>query len=270
MLVVGLTGGIASGKSSVSSILKSHSLPLVDLDVLAREVVLPGTSSLSSLVSHFGPQILLPDRTLDREKLGSIVFGNEQERKVLNGILHPAIRKLLVKKLIRHWLRGEKLVVVDAPLLIEAGLWKFCGAIMVVYCSEPLQLQRLQSRNSLSAEQARSRLSSQLALSEKLLYADYVLDNSGPLSDLTPQVERVITKLNQRAGWSWRLNWVIPPLGLMRGLWRVFWRLYVQGVGKERRAGHKTKGERLPRGGGGEQIEMHDRRGKANRGGSRL
>lgn len=110
-----------------------HHLPLIDLDLLARTAVAPGSYALSSLVSHFGPSILLPDHSLDRAKLGEIIFDNDKQRKVLNGIVHPAVRRLLVWELIKFWLKGERVVIVDAPLLVEAGLWKFCGAIIVVY-----------------------------------------------------------------------------------------------------------------------------------------
>lgn len=157
-VVVGLTGGIASGlfppprsslscspssdalspsvflgKSTVSSIFKGQDVPLIDLDVLARVAVEPNSYALSALVSHFGQDILKSDGELNREKLGSIVFNNEKERKVLNSIVHPAVRRLLAWELLKNWIKGEKVCVVDAPLLIEAGLWRFCGAIVVVY-----------------------------------------------------------------------------------------------------------------------------------------
>jgi len=100
---------------------------------LARVAVEPNSYALSALVSHFGQEILKSDGELNREKLGSIVFNNEKERKVLNSIVHPAVRRLLAWELLKNWVKGEKVCVVDAPLLIEAGLWRFCGAIVVVY-----------------------------------------------------------------------------------------------------------------------------------------
>lgn len=135
MLVVGLTGGIASGKSSVAKLLKSpdHHLPLIDLDVIAREVVEPGTGTLDKIRTAFGDSVVTPEGTLNRPALGSIIFNNEQERKKLNAIIHPAIRKRLAWLLFKHWIQGDKVVVVDAPLLIEAGLWRFTGKIVLVY-----------------------------------------------------------------------------------------------------------------------------------------
>lgn len=103
------------------------------MDVLSRQAVAPNSYALSALVSHFGSTILLPDQSLNRAALGEIIFNNEKERKVLNGIVHPAVRRLLAWELLKAWFRGEKVCVVDAPLLIEAGLWKGCGAIVVVY-----------------------------------------------------------------------------------------------------------------------------------------
>lgn len=121
----------------MSKQLQAHGVPVVDLDVLARVAVEPDSYALGALVAHFGNSILKPDGSLNREKLGQIVFGNERERKVLNSIVHPAVRRLLVWELVKAWLRGEKVCVVDAPLLIEAGLWKMCGAIVVVYWFVP-------------------------------------------------------------------------------------------------------------------------------------
>ncbi|GAA5983756.1 hypothetical protein JCM11641_001747 [Rhodosporidiobolus odoratus] len=251
MLVVGLTGGIASGKSTVTTLLKEHSVPVIDLDILARVAVEPDSYGLSALVAHFGQRILRDDGTLNREVLGGIVFNDEKERKVLNSIVHPAVRRLLAWELVKAWLRGERLCVVDAPLLTEAGLWRFCGSIVVVYCSEILQLQRLRSRNNLSLADAQSRLSSQSPLSSKLTYADYVIDNSGPLNDLNAQVDRVVNKLRARAGWSWVLSWLVPPVGFFRGLLRIGWRLWIKEVGKDKRKRTRGEGKKKP-----EEIEL--------------
>jgi len=136
MLIVGLTGGIASGKSTVSTLLKSkHQVPLIDLDVLARQVVSPADSSqtLSHLVSHFGDEILHSDGSLNRPHLGRLCFGNEENRKVLNRITHRAIRRRMAWLLFWNWIKGEKVTVVDTPLLIEAGMWKMCGELVIVW-----------------------------------------------------------------------------------------------------------------------------------------
>lgn len=197
---------------------------------------------------------------LDRAALGEIIFNNPDERKVLNGIVHPAVRRLMAKELVRCWLSGEKVAIVDAPLLVEAGLWKFCGKIIIVYwfvghtshyftadgryvanSSEQLQAQRMASRNNYSEAEARSRLSSQAPLSSKLLYADHVIDNSGGLPELERQVHQVGAKLRREAGWTWALSWLFPPWGLFKGILICLWRVYARGVGKETASKRRKK-----------------------------
>jgi dephospho-CoA kinase len=132
--VVGLTGGISTGKSTVSKLLSNvHHIPVIDADILAREAVAPGTSGLSRIVSVFGPSILLPDGTLDRKNLGSIVFNDEARRRQLNAIVHPAVRWRMLAAVLKCWMKGEKVCVLDVPLLVEGGLWKWVGMIVVVY-----------------------------------------------------------------------------------------------------------------------------------------
>jgi dephospho-CoA kinase len=136
---VSLTGGIASGKSTASNLFSSppHSLPLIDLDLVAREVVQPNDSSktLEKLINHFGDSILQPDGTLNRPALGRLTFGkdNEANRKVLNKLTHSAIRKRLAWRLIKYWVKGYGIVIIDTPLAVEAGLWKFCGEMVLVW-----------------------------------------------------------------------------------------------------------------------------------------
>ncbi|KAF8990421.1 CoaE-domain-containing protein [Cyathus striatus] len=134
MLVIGLTGGIATGKSTVSS-LWSHQIPIVNADIIAREVVQPGTSALADIVKVFGPEALLPNGSLDRKKLGSLIFNDGEERKKLNGIVHPAVWREMVWQVVWHWIRGEQICVFNVPLLIEGGLWKWVGKVVVVYCN---------------------------------------------------------------------------------------------------------------------------------------
>lgn len=132
--VVGLTGGIASGKSTVSSLLQKHNLPIIDADILAREVVEPNTPGFKAIINHFGPdRVLKADGTLDRARLGEIVFNDADERRWLNGIVHPAVRRLMVRRVFECWIRGEWCVIIDVPLLIEAGIWRWVGEVVVVY-----------------------------------------------------------------------------------------------------------------------------------------
>lgn len=132
---MGLTGGIASGKSAVSHLLASHGFPIVDADLLARRVVEPGTTGYAQIIATFGNDILLKDGSggIDRARLGEIIFNDERQRKLLNGIVHPAVRREMIWEVARYWLTGHKVCVVDVPLLIEAGLWKWCSKVVVVY-----------------------------------------------------------------------------------------------------------------------------------------
>ena len=117
----------------MSTLLRAHNISIIDADVLARKVVFPGTPALQKIVNHFGQDILLPDGSLDRQKLGSIVFSDERQRKVLNGIVHPAVRRAMLWEVIRCWWRGERMCILDIPLLIESGLWRFVATAVVVY-----------------------------------------------------------------------------------------------------------------------------------------
>ncbi|ORX38072.1 dephospho-CoA kinase-domain-containing protein [Kockovaella imperatae] len=266
MLVVGLTGGIASGKSTVSSLLSKRQIPIIDADILARQVVEPGTGGFRALVDHFGAdRILNEEGGLDRSALGDIVFHDADQRRWLNGVIHPRVRREMVKGLLRCWLRGEWVVVVDVPLLIEAGFWKWVGEVVVVYVNEKLQLTRLLARPSnppLTQKQASARISSQLALSSKLPYASTVLDNSGTLSDLESQVDRMVLRWKVQqggsSGWWWRICWFLPPVGLTAGLiclLQKWWKFRRDGT---RRRGRGEMGHG-PKQGGAESYEMRDR-----------
>jgi len=131
--VIGLTGGIATGKTTVSTLFKQRGIPVIDADVLAREVVLPGTRTYAAIVATFGSGILQPDGYLDRAALGTRVFADATDRARLNAIVHPAVRRAMIWDVMRCWLRGERVCVLDVPLLIEAGLWRWVAKVVVVY-----------------------------------------------------------------------------------------------------------------------------------------
>ncbi|EJT98486.1 dephospho-CoA kinase, partial [Dacryopinax primogenitus] len=133
MLVVGLTGGIATGKSTVSSLLSAHQIPVIDADLLSREVVAPHSPGLAAITRLFGPGVLLPDGELDRKKLAEIVFQNPGKRKELERIVHPRVRRAMFMRVLGAWVRGERVVVLDIPLLIETGLYAWVGRVVVVY-----------------------------------------------------------------------------------------------------------------------------------------
>ncbi|KAI0958040.1 hypothetical protein AcW1_006233 [Taiwanofungus camphoratus] len=237
MLVIGLTGGIATGKSTVSTLLRAHQLPIIDADVLARQVVLPGTPALKKIVAHFGGGVLRPDGTLDRAKLGAVVFADEAQRRKLNSIVHPAVTRAMLWEVLRCWWRGERLCVLDVPLLIEGGLWKWVASVVVVYCSPEIQLQRLMARDGSSHADASARVNAQLPIAEKVQHADIVIDNSGSPQDLETQVGSLVAKLHTQAGWSWRLSWLVPPWGLFMAVWTLGW----NSVGRRRRSAFRQR-----------------------------
>ncbi|GBE81882.1 CoaE-domain-containing protein [Sparassis latifolia] len=224
MLVVGLTGGIATGKSTVANLFRAHQVPIIDADVLARQVVLPGTPALAQIVKQFGEDVLLPDGSLNRARLGAIVFTDEAKRRKLNAIVHPAVRRAMFWDVLRYWWGGERICILDVPLLIEGGMWKWVSAVIVVYCSADIQLRRLMERDGSSREDASARLNAQLPITEKVAFADYVIDNSGERHELEKQIDTLVAKLRKAAGWSWRLSWLFPPWGLFSALTTLAWR----------------------------------------------
>lgn len=191
---IGLTGGIATGKSSVSAYLASKGALLIDADVIAREVMLPGHPVLAAVVQRFGQAILNEDGTLDRKKLGNIVFQHPEERKALEAITHPAIRKEMRERAAAYELNHpDKLVVSDIPLLYESGLEEGFTEVMVVYVPRAVQLERLMSRDQMTRADAEARIAAQMDIERKKERADIVIDNSGSWALTEKQLESFLT-----------------------------------------------------------------------------
>lgn len=225
MIILGLTGGIATGKSTVSKRFKSvHNLPVVDADVIARQVVEPGTSAYRKIVNHFGSSILLPDGHLDRPALGRVVFNNEKERQFLNSVVHPAVRKEMLRQVISAYIRGHDIVILDVPLLFESNLARFCSKTVVVTCDDSKQFERLRARDPhLSEEDARSRIAAQFPMEKKEKMATYVIDNNGSLEQLYAQVDDLVKNIRP----NYLINmaeWLGPPVitGLLAALLFAF------------------------------------------------
>ena len=179
MLRVGLTGSIGVGKSYVAGILAELGCHVLDADQTAREVVAPGSTGLSAVVAAFGREILLSDGSLDRPKLGSLIFGDEEKRQQLNSILHPFIIAKQDEQL-RKWEaeNPDGIGVVDAALMIESGGYKRFDKLVVVHCRAKVQLERVMSRNGLSREEARKRIEAQMPQAIKKKFADFLIDTS--------------------------------------------------------------------------------------------
>ncbi|MEX2982077.1 dephospho-CoA kinase [Streptomyces sp. C36] len=197
MLKVGLTGGIGAGKSEVSRLLSSHGAVIVDSDRIAREVVEPGTPGLAAVVAEFGPGVLTPEGTLDRPKLGAIVFADPDRLAALNAIVHPLVRARSAEL---EAAAGTAAVVVhDVPLLAENGLAPLYDLVVVVDASTDTRLDRLVRLRGMAPEEARARMAAQASREERLAVADVVIDNDGPLETLEPRVTAVWEDLRRRA-----------------------------------------------------------------------
>jgi dephospho-CoA kinase len=195
-LLVGLTGGIATGKSTVSALLRQLGCEIIDADLLAREVVEPGQPALAQIVTEFGRDVVTAAGALDRKKLGAIVFANPERRRRLEAITHPAIRDRFQARLDELAERGfVGLVVFDAAVMIESGNYKNMDRLVVVVTDEPTQLARLHGRDGTHDAENRRKVASQMPLAEKAKLADYVIDNSGDREATAEQVRRVFAAL---------------------------------------------------------------------------
>ncbi|EEU31152.1 dephospho-CoA kinase [Limosilactobacillus coleohominis 101-4-CHN] len=190
MRIIGITGGIASGKSTVSNYLIRCGYSVVDADHVARQVVAPGTRGLKKIVQTFGPQILTDDGRLDRQKLGQVVFNSPNQLQRLNEILQPLIRQEIIRQLTALQRTDHQLIFLDAPLLFEQHYDTLCDLVMVVVVSPAIQLKRLMKRNQLTVEQAEARIKSQLPLGTKKTLADLVIDNDSTIARTEQQVQQ--------------------------------------------------------------------------------
>lgn len=193
MLVIGLTGGVATGKSMVAGRLEALGAPIIDADQIAREVVRPGEPALEEIAKVFGGDVIRGDGSLDRARLGAIVFGDAQKRRRLEAIVHPPIRRRMEERLRALRDAGTASVVVcEIPLLYESKeSMRFVDKVVVVYTTEEQQLARLMSRNGLTSEEASARIAAQIPTKQKAEWADYVIDNRGAPQDTLIQVDRL-------------------------------------------------------------------------------
>ena len=197
MFKIGLTGGIASGKSTVLTYFKDKGIPYIDADIVAREVVEPGTEGLEAIVDGFGSNVLHDDGTLNREALGAIVFHNEEKRRQLNDCLKEHIRNRIMELTAHYESNRTDVLIYDIPLLIEGEWYTMMDEVWLVNVNELTQIERLMSRNGFSKEDALARIKSQMRLDDKRSFADLIIDNNGTPQALTAQLDTI---------WSERLE----------------------------------------------------------------
>lgn len=200
MVVAGITGGIATGKSTVSRVLASCGAVVVDADVIAREVVRKGTPAWEAIRDRFGREVLGPDGELDRDLMGSIIFSDPLEKEHLNAIVHPAVYREMDLRIEAARSKGPDAVVIcDVPLLIETGMYKAYREVILVYVPEPIQIARLMDRDRITREQALLKVRSQMPIEEKKKYATMLIDNSGTVEETMGQAHAVYQRLKGEA-----------------------------------------------------------------------
>lgn len=203
MRLVGLTGGIASGKSTLAAALSALGAPVIDADALAREAVRRGSPALARIAEQFGPAVVGPDGALDRKAMAAIVFADPGARERLEAIVHPAVRAGVAAETARLAGAGHDLAFYDVPLLYERGLDREVDCVVVVHAPPEVQLARLRTRDGMTLDEARARLAAQMPIDEKARRADVVIENAGDLASLRARAEPLLAAL--RAGLGRRL-----------------------------------------------------------------
>ena len=198
MLRIGLTGGIGTGKSYVARRLAAAGVPVIDADLLAREVVEPGTPGLDAIQQRFGTQVIGPDGALIRQELASIVFADPEARRDLEGIVHPAVRAG-IDRFFAAQPSGTPFAVADIPLLFETGRQREFDAVIVAACPAEMQVTRVMARDGTSEASVRERIAAQLPIGDKVRQADYVIDTSGTFEETDASVDRVLEAMRKRS-----------------------------------------------------------------------
>jgi dephospho-CoA kinase len=197
MKIIGLTGNIASGKTEVAKIFKELGAKIIDADRIAREVVEPGEHAWQEIIEEFGIDILASDGSINRKKLGGIVFNDEKKREKLNRITHPKIMTKIKETINKYKKENVELVIIEAALIVEkGGLLNLIDELIVVSTDEETQIKRIMTRDGLQRDEALSRIKSQMPTPEKTKHATYMIDNSGNLEETREQIEEILKKIN--------------------------------------------------------------------------
>ena len=194
---LGLTGGIASGKSTADNFFEQENIPIIDSDLIAHKIMEIGQPGYKVVVDYFGTTILYDDQTIDRRKLGKIVFNDKNKLKKLNELTHPLVHQEIKRQMEQYSLEKKKLVVIDVPLLFESGFENLCNGVLVISISPELQIKRLMKRNNFTKKEALARINNQMPLIEKEKRATYVVANTGTISDLENKLSDLLQKIGR-------------------------------------------------------------------------
>ncbi|AHA97760.1 dephospho-CoA kinase [Lactobacillus johnsonii] len=194
---LGLTGGIASGKSTADEFFKKKKIPIIDSDLIAHKIMEIGQNGYKAVVDYFGTDILNDDQTINRRKLGGIVFNDKAKLKKLNELTHPLVHQEIKQQMARYRANQEKLVVIDVPLLFESGFESLCNGVLVISITPELQIERLMKRNAFTKKEAIARINNQMPLSEKEKRATYVVANTGTIDDLEKKLSDLLQEIGR-------------------------------------------------------------------------
>lgn len=227
MFIVALTGGLATGKSTVLSIFRENGIAVIDADEVAKKVLEPGTNAWQELRAYFGDEVLLPDGTVNRVRLGELVFDDIEKRRRLNAITHPRIQSAMIKMAMKYFFSGHKYIVMEVPLLFETEkMLTFMHKIITVICEDHQQLERLCLRSSLTEVMAKKRISCQMPLEDKVAKSHFVIDNSGDLTYTRHQTESIIRLLRRsKFTWYFRAIFFIAFLSVVFGVGHVVYNM---------------------------------------------
>lgn len=194
---LGLTGGIASGKSTADEFFKKKKIPIIDSDLIAHKIMEIGQNGYKAVVDYFGTDILNDDQTINRRKLGGIVFNDKAKLKKLNELTHPLVHQEIKQQMVQYSANQEKLVVIDVPLLFESGFESLCNGVLVISITPELQIERLMKRNNFTKKEAIARINNQMPLSEKEKRATYVVANTGTIDDLEKKLSDLLQEIGR-------------------------------------------------------------------------
>ncbi|CAG4942298.1 unnamed protein product [Colias eurytheme] len=228
MFIVGLTGGLATGKSTVLSIFRENGIAVIDADEIARKVLEPGTKAWKEVKQYFGDEVLNPDGKVNRLKLGEIVFNDRDKRMKLNSITHPRIQSSMMRMAFNYFFTGHSYIVMEVPLLFETGkMLTFMHKIITVVCEDHQQLERLCKRNDFAENVAKKRISCQMPLERKVAKSHFVIDNSGDILTTRQQTESIIRLLkHSKFTWYFRAIILIAILSVFFGVTNFIFKFF--------------------------------------------